>query len=119
MYGFDYTVIQRPDGEVVTVIKLVLKDSPAFNAGLERGMVITKINGKTVTAGNAESLTSTMKDLTVLDLTVGNWNNNTVTNEKEIKVYYGLSFEQPLLSKIFEKTAKRQAICISMIFRMG
>lgn len=107
MYGFDYTVIQRPDGEVVTVIKLVLKDSPAFNAGLERGMVITKINGKTVTAGNAESLTSTMKDLTVLDLTVGNWNNNTIINEKEIKVYYGLSFEQPLLSKIFEKNSKK------------
>lgn len=107
MYGFDYTVIQRANGEVVTVIKLVLKDSPAFNAGLERGMIISKINGKTVTASNAESVTSAMKDLTVLDLTVGSWKNETITNEKEIKVYYGVSFEQPLLSKIFEKNGKK------------
>lgn len=107
MYGFDYTVIQRANGQVVTVIKLVLKESPAFNAGLERGMIITKINGKTVTASNAESITSTMKDLTVLDLTVGSWNNDAVTDEKEIKVYYGLSFEQPLLSRIFEKNGKK------------
>jgi hypothetical protein len=35
MYGFDYTVIQLP-GQVVTTIKLVLKNSPAFNAGLEQ-----------------------------------------------------------------------------------
>ncbi|BAP31157.1 putative peptidase S41 [Chryseobacterium sp. StRB126] len=107
MYGFDYTVIQQANGEVITVIKLVLKDSPAFNAGLERGMIITRINGKTVTAGNAESITSAMKDLTVLDLTVGNWNNGAITDEKEIKVYYGLSFEQPLLSRIFEKNGKK------------
>lgn len=107
MYGFDYTVLQRTNGEVITVIKLVLSDSPAFNAGLERGMIITKINGKTVTPSNAEAITSTMKDLMVLDLTVGHWNNGAVTDEKEIKVYYGLSFEQPLLSKIFEKNGKK------------
>lgn len=107
MYGFDYTVIRRTNGEVVTVIKLVLKDSPAFNAGLERGMIITKINGKAVTADNAESITSSMKELTVLDLTVGSWKNDSITEEKEIKVYYGLSLEQPLLSKIFQKNGKK------------
>ncbi|WP_160139684.1 S41 family peptidase [Chryseobacterium sp. c4a] len=107
MYGFDYTVIQQSNGEVVTTIKLVLKDSPAFNAGLERGMIITKINGKTLTANNAESITSTMKDLTVLDLSIGNWKNGAITDEKEIKVYYGVSFDQPLLSKIFEKNGKK------------
>lgn len=107
MYGFDYTVLKQANGEIVTVIKLVLKDSPAFNAGLERGMIITRINGKIITAYNAESITSTMKDLTVLDLTVGSWNNGLVTDEKEVKVYYGLSFEQPLLSKIFEVNGKK------------
>ncbi|WET49718.1 S41 family peptidase [Chryseobacterium indologenes] len=107
MYGFDYTVIQQGNGEVITVIKLVLKNSPAFNAGLERGMIITKINGKTMTAGNAEAMTSSMKDLTVLDLTVGSWNNGKILDEKEIKVYYGLSFEQPLLSKVFEKNGRK------------
>ncbi|MEG0927296.1 S41 family peptidase [Chryseobacterium sp.] len=107
MYGFDYTVLQLTNGEVVTVIKLVLKNSPAFNAGLERGMIITKINGKTITAANAESITTTMKDFTVLDLTLGDWKNGTITNEKEVKVYYGLSLEQPVLTKIFEKNGKK------------
>lgn len=107
MYGFDYTVLQLANGEVVTVIKLVLKNSPAFNAGLERGMIITKINGKTVTAANAETMIATMKDFTVLDLTLGDWKNGTITDEKEVKVYYGLSLEQPILSRIFEKKGKK------------
>ncbi|AZA83228.1 peptidase S41 [Chryseobacterium lactis] len=107
MYGFDYTVIQLANGEVVTVVKLVLKDSPAFNAGLERGMMITRINGKLITANNAESITSSMKDQTALDLKVGNWKNGTIADEKDVKVYYGYSFEQPLLSKIFEKNGKK------------
>ncbi|PWN66140.1 S41 family peptidase [Chryseobacterium oncorhynchi] len=107
MYGFDYTVLQQGNGEVVTVIKLVLKNSPAFNAGLERGMIITKINGKTVTAANAETMTATMKDFTVLDLTLRDWKNGTITDEKEVKVYYGLSLEQPVLSRIFEKNGKK------------
>ncbi|AZA76192.1 peptidase S41 [Chryseobacterium sp. G0186] len=107
MYGFDYTVIQLVNGEVVAVVKLVLKNSPAFNAGLERGMIITKINGKAVTAANAETITGSMKDFTVLDLGVGSWKNGTVTDEKEVKVYYGFSFEQPVLSKVFEKNGKK------------
>ncbi|WP_223609436.1 S41 family peptidase [Chryseobacterium sp. OSA05B] len=107
MYGFDYAVIQLPDGNVVTTVKLVMKNSPAFNSGLQRGMIITKINGQAITASNAEQLTSSIKDQTVIDLTVGNWKNGTVADEKTIKVYYGYSFEQPLESKIFEKNGKK------------
>ncbi|MCJ7935696.1 MAG: S41 family peptidase [Chryseobacterium sp.] len=107
MYGFDYTVIQLANGEVVTVVKLVLTHSPAFNAGLERGMIITKINGKAITAANAETITSSMKDHTVINLSVGNWKNETVTDEKDLTVYYGYSLEQPVLSKIFEHNGKK------------
>lgn len=107
MYGFDYSVIQLTNGEVVTVIKLVLTNSPAFNAGLERGMIITKINGKAVTAANAESITSSMKDQTVIDLKVGSWKNGAVADEKDVTVYYGYSLEQPLLSKIFNENGKK------------
>lgn len=107
MYGFDYTVIQQSNGNVITVVKLVLKNSPAFNAGLERGMIITKINGTSVTAANAEATASSMKELTILDLTVGSWKNDSVADEKEIKIYYGFSMEQPLLSKIFDKNGKK------------
>ncbi|ATN04860.1 peptidase S41 [Chryseobacterium indologenes] len=109
MYGFDYTVIQLAGGQVVTVIKLVLKNSPAFNAGLERGMIITKVNGKLITADNAEAITSSMKELTVIDLKVGSWKNNAVADEKDITVYYGYSSEQPLLAGIFDKNGKKTA----------
>lgn len=107
MYGFDYAVIQLADGSVATTVKLVMKNSPAFNSGLERGMIITKINGKTITAANAEELTSSLKDKTVIELTVGQWKNGSVADEKNITVYYGYSFEQPLESKIFEKSGKK------------
>ncbi|PWN62784.1 S41 family peptidase [Chryseobacterium viscerum] len=107
MYGFDYTIIQLPNNEVVTVVKLVLQNSPAFNAGLERGMIITKINGKTITASNAEAMASSIKDQTVIDLTVGKWQNGAIADQKNITVYYGFSFEQPILSKIFDKNGKK------------
>ncbi|MCW1962510.1 S41 family peptidase [Chryseobacterium viscerum] len=107
MYGFDYTVVKLASNQVVTIIKLVLQNSPAFNAGLERGMIITKINGKVITAANAESMASSIKDQTVVDLTVGKWQNGTVADEKNITVYYGFSFEQPILSKVFEKNGKK------------
>ncbi|UKB77854.1 S41 family peptidase [Chryseobacterium sp. MEBOG07] len=107
MYGFDYTIVQLPNNEVVTVVKLVLQNSPAFNAGLERGMIITKINGKTITASNAEAMASSIKDQTVIDLTVGKWQNGAIADQKNITVYYGFSFEQPILSKIFEKNGKK------------
>ena len=107
MYGFDYAILQLPNGETVTVIKLVLKNSPASNAGLERGMIIKKINGQPITASNAEQLTSAVANQTVVELTVGNWQNGSVVNEKNITVYYGYSFEQSLMSKIFEKNGKK------------
>ena len=107
MYGFDYTIVQLANNEVVTVVKLVLQNSPAFNAGLERGMIITKVNGKAMTAANAEAMASSIKDQTVVELTVGKWQNGSVTDEKSITVYYGFSFEQPVLSKIFEKNGKK------------
>ncbi|TZF93741.1 peptidase S41 [Chryseobacterium panacisoli] len=107
MYGFDYTVAKLASNQVVTIVKLVLQNSPAFNAGLERGMIITKINGKTITAANAESMASSIKDQTVVDLTVGKWQNGAITDEKNITVYYGFSFEQPILSKVFEKNGKK------------
>lgn len=107
MFGFDYTLLQLPGGEVVTVIKLVLKNSPASNAGLERGMMIKKINGQNITTSNAEQLTSAIPSHTVLDLTVGSWVNGSIENEKDIKVYYGYSLSQPLESKIFEKNGKK------------
>jgi len=105
-FGFDYTILQLPGGEVVTVIKLVLKNSPASNSGLQRGMVIKKINGQTINASNAQQLTEAISDNTVIEMTVGNWQNG-IVNEENVTVYYGYSLEQPLTSKIFEQNGKK------------
>lgn len=107
LFGFDYAILQLPGGEVVTVIKLVLKNSPASNSGLERGMIIKKINGQPISASNAQQLTESISSKTVIDLTVGNWQNGSVINEKNVTVYYGYSQEQPLVSKIFEQNGKK------------
>ncbi|MCW3162736.1 S41 family peptidase [Chryseobacterium oryctis] len=107
MYGFDYAVLQLANGEIATVIKLVLKNSPASNAGLERGMMIKKINGQTITPLNAEQLTLSITNKTILELTVGNWENGSIINDKNVTVYYGYSLEQPLMSKIFDQNGKK------------
>ncbi|MFP7658160.1 S41 family peptidase [Chryseobacterium proteolyticum] len=107
MYGFDYAVLQLANGQITAVIKLVLQDSPAQNAGLKRGMIIKKINGSEITASNAESLLNSIPDNTTLDLSVGNWDNGNVIDEKDIKVYYGFSLSQPVISKIFEQNGKK------------
>lgn len=107
LFGFDYAILQLSGGEVVTVIKMVLKNSPASNSGLERGMVIKKINGQAITASNAQQLTESISGKTVIELTVGTWQNGSVINEKNVTVYYGYSLEQPLLSRIFEQNGKK------------
>jgi C-terminal processing protease CtpA/Prc len=107
MYGFDYAVLQLSNGQITAVIKLVLQDSPAQNAGLRRGMIMRKINGSVITAFNAESLLNSIPDNTTLDLSVGDWEAGNVINEKEIKVYYGFSLNQPLVSKIFDQNGKK------------
>jgi C-terminal processing protease CtpA/Prc len=107
MYGFDYAVLQLSNGQITAVIKLVLQDSPAQNAGLRRGMIMRKINGSVITASNAESLLNSIPDNTTLDLSVGDWEAGNVINEKEIKVYYGFSLNQPLVSKIFDQNGKK------------
>lgn len=107
MYGFDYAVIQLANGQITAVIKLVLQDSPAQNAGLQRGMIIKKINGSLITASNAESLLNSIPDNTTLDLTVGDWEAGNVINEKNIIVYYGFSLDQPIVSRIFDQNGKK------------
>lgn len=107
MYGFDYAVIQLANGQITAVIKLVLQDSPAQNAGLQRGMIIKKINGSLITASNAESLLNSIPDNTTLDLGVGDWEAGHVINEKNIIVYYGFSLDQPIVSRIFDQNGKK------------
>lgn len=118
LYGFDYAVLQT-DVKVITVIKVVLDNSPAFNVGLKRGMIITKINGTALNASNTESIMSSLSAQNSFQLTVGEWQNGNVINEKDITIYYGFTFEQPLQSVIIEREGKKVAYLYIPDFREG
>lgn len=107
LYGFDYAVIQLNDGRVIAVIKLILKNSPAQNIGLQRGMMMTKINGTAITSSNFNQLISTIINSTALNLSVGNWDNGNIINEHTITINSGFTFDQPLVSKIIETNGKK------------
>ncbi|GAA3941806.1 hypothetical protein GO495_08940 [Chitinophaga oryziterrae] len=59
IYGFDFSVIDGPDG-VTGVVKLVIPGSVAALKGMQRGSYFTQINGTTLTADNAANLSNTL-----------------------------------------------------------
>lgn len=118
LYGFDYAVL-KIDNKMVTTIKVVLDNSPASNVGLKRGMIITKINGTALNAFNTESIMSSLSTQNSFALTVGEWQNGTVANEKDISIYYGFTFGQPLQSGIIERGGKKAAYLYIPDFREG
>jgi C-terminal processing protease CtpA/Prc len=59
IYGIDFSVIEQPGG-VTAVVKLVLPGSVAALNGIKRGSYFTQINGSTLTAANAGTLSNTL-----------------------------------------------------------
>lgn len=57
-FGFDWITLQNSDGQVQTVISLVVPGSRAEDTGLKRGDVIRTINGSIPVAGNIAALTT-------------------------------------------------------------
>jgi carboxyl-terminal processing protease len=57
VYGFDFSVIDGPNG-VTGVVKLVIPGSVAALKGMQRGSYFTQINGTTITADNAATLSN-------------------------------------------------------------
>lgn len=107
LYGFDYSVLQQ-NGKTFAVIKLVMKNSPAQNVGFIRGKIITKINGTEINSGNMSQVESMMiNSASPMKLTVGNWENGNITGENEITIYQSFTFDQPLVSKVFEQNGKK------------
>jgi carboxyl-terminal processing protease len=107
LYGFDYSVLQQ-NGKTFAVIKLVMQNSPAQNVGLIRGKIITKINGTEINSGNMNQVESMMiNSASPMQLTVGNWENGNITGGNEIMIYQSFTFDQPLVSKIFEQNGKK------------
>lgn len=85
--GFSYGVYPKDAASInlVGLINYVVPGSPAALAGLKRGDVITKINGKQLTSSNYDQLTDTQMVLT-LAATVTLTNSALVTTDKATTV---------------------------------
>ena len=54
--GYEFQLLRRNETDVVMVIIYVKPNSPASEAGFERGDLISKLNGSTITLDNYQSL---------------------------------------------------------------
>lgn len=119
LYGFDYAILQQ-NGKTFAIVKLVMKNSPAQNAGLQRGKIITRINGTAVTAGNKNQIESLIvNSVSPIKLTVGAWENGNIINENDITIYQSFTFDQPLVSRIFEQNGKKVGYLYIYNFQNG
>lgn len=119
LYGFDYSFLQQ-NGKTFATTKLVMKNSPAQNSGLQRGFIITKINGTEITSGNKDQIESMMTSSgSPMKLTVGSWNSGNIVNISNVEIYQSFTFDQPLVSKIFEKNGKKIAYLYIYSFQNG
>lgn len=119
LYGFDYSVLQQY-GKTFAIVKLVMTNSPAQNSGLQRGRIITKINGIQITSENKNQIDSMItSSVSPVKLMVGSWSNGSIINESEIVIYQSFTFDQPLLSKIFEQNGKKVGYLYIYNFQNG
>lgn len=119
-FGFDYTsVSDQISTKVIGIIKVVLKDSPASRAGLKRGDYIGKINGKTLTSANAQTLQDEILSSNRFSLTLAEPNNNTWTDTRTIEISKGIILDQKEISRIIESDGKKIGYLFFIDFNPG
>ncbi|WP_316828302.1 S41 family peptidase [Pedobacter miscanthi] len=119
-FGFDYvTVSDQNSTKIIGIIKLVLKDSPASRAGLKRGDYISKINGKTLTSANAQTLQEEILSSDRFSLGMAELNNNTWTDTRTIELAKGVILDQKEISKVMEINGKKIGYLYFLDFNGG
>jgi carboxyl-terminal processing protease len=119
-FGFDYaTISDQNSPKVIGIIKVVLKDSPASRAGLKRGDYISKINGKTLTATNAQSLQEEILSSEHFSLGLAELNNNSWTDTRSVEIGKGVSLDQKEISRIIETDGKKIGYLYFLDFNGG
>ncbi|NMN37624.1 S41 family peptidase [Pedobacter sp. SG918] len=119
-FGFDYaTVSDQNSAKVIGVIKLVLKDSPASRAGLKRGDYISKINGKTLTVTNAQTLQTEILNSDRFSMGLAELNNNTWTDTRTVELNKGIILDQREISKVIESDGKKIGYLYFLDFNGG
>ncbi|HFK5572572.1 S41 family peptidase [Elizabethkingia anophelis] len=102
LFGFDFSVIQQQNQLTFALVKMVLEDSPAKRAGLQRGDIITGINELNVSRENVNKIMAAVSGSRTLSLKIAELKDNQLVFKRSVEVQAMLSFNQPLLSKILE-----------------
>ncbi|AJW63608.1 putative CtpA-like serine protease [Elizabethkingia miricola] len=102
LFGFDFSVIQQHNQLTFALVKMVLEDSPAKRAGLQRGDIITGINEFSVSPENISKIMAAVSGSRTLSLKIAELKDNQLVFRRSVEVQAMLSFNQPLLSKILE-----------------
>ena len=110
-YGFDFTLAYYDETTICAVVTYTYADSPAVEAGLKRGDIILKVNGKTMTASNYTKVYPDLLSGDKLTAVLSDGTTKTVT-AKEM-------YENPvLLSKVFDCGDKKVGYLVYTSFTM-
>lgn len=112
-YGIDFSVIDWPKapGGAIGVIKLVLPNSPAnHQAGLQRGIYFTRINGTALSSNNAATLSEALLQESSATFTLATVTNDNVTEDTTITLAAQTLGEEPIYEQsIFNSNGKKVA----------
>ena len=110
-YGFDFTLAYYDETTICAVVTYTYADSPAAEAGLKRGDLILKVNGKTMTASNYTKVYPDLLSGDKLTAVLSDGTTKTVTSKE--------MYENPvLLSKVFDCDGKKVGYLVYTSFTM-
>jgi carboxyl-terminal processing protease len=119
-FGFDYAIVSdQSSAKVIGIIKVVLQDSPASRAGLKRGDYISKINGKALTANNAQALQTEILNSDRFSIGLAELNNNNWTDSRTVELSKGIILDQHEVSKVIESDGKKIGYLYFVDFNSG
>lgn len=103
LYGFDISFVVH-QGVVYGVVLYVLSDSPAYNSGIKRGMLIKAINGTVLNQENYEGLYNDLVDNEQGQLEVVEYSAETgFSTPRQVNIFQGFTFSQPILHRVIDK----------------
>lgn len=101
-FGFDVSFFEF-EGKTYGAILYVLADSPAQKSGLQRGQLITKIEGTGLDQGNYDRLYQNMIAASQLKLEISSYTSQSGFSAlKEVSLLQGYSFLQPVSYQIIQ-----------------
>ncbi len=92
-------------GNKFAIVEFVYPDTPASEAGIERGDIIVKMNGNDITEGNARNLF----DADNLNLTFGTWDGGSISIDSETVNIEAreLNLDPVVVSEVVEHDTKK------------